>query len=78
MLETLSKNRNIANIIKEIETMLSTVKIEDLPSYELGMERGIERGKDKWLSQGLSQGYIESAVIFVSQMGLSPDEVAKS
>ncbi len=81
MLETLSDNRNLKNIIKEVEAMLSAVRIEDLPSYELGMERGVDKGLSQGITQGItqgiSQGHLESAVIFVSEMGLNPDDVAR-
>ena len=45
ILETLSENRNLKQNIKECEIMLKDIKIENLPSYEIGLERGIEKGK---------------------------------
>ena len=65
MLETLSENRNLKHILKEIEVMLSTVTLEQLPSYEIGMERGIERG------------VLDSAIKLISQLNLDPADVAK-
>ncbi len=44
MLEVLSKNRDLTEILKEEENMLSEIKLEDLPSYEIGIEKGIEKG----------------------------------
>jgi len=44
MLEVLSENRDLAGILKEEESMLSAIKLEDLPSYEIGIEKGIEKG----------------------------------
>lgn len=44
MLEELSTNRDLKDIVKEQE-MLSTLRYEDLPSYEIGMEKGMEQGK---------------------------------
>jgi len=44
MLEVLSKNRDLTELLKEEEKMLSTIKLEDLPSYEIGIEKGIEKG----------------------------------
>ena len=34
--------------------MLSTLKYEDLPSYEIGWEKGIEEGLEKGMEKGLS------------------------
>lgn len=65
MLETLSENRQLKPILKEIEAMLSAVTLEQLPSYEIGMERGIERG------------ILDSAVKLISQLNLDPVDVAK-
>ena len=44
MLEELSTNRDLKDIVKEQE-MLSTLRYEDLPSYEIGMEKGKIEGK---------------------------------
>jgi len=43
MLEVLSSNRNLKNEIKEAEKML-TMRLDELPSYEIGIEKGIEKG----------------------------------
>jgi len=45
ILEILSTNRNLKDKLKEVEDMLRDIRYEDLPSYEIGMQRGIERGK---------------------------------
>lgn len=45
MQEVLASNRNLENVGKEVETMSSTTKLSDLPSYHLGRERG-EVGRD--------------------------------
>ncbi len=45
MLEILSGNRDLKQILKEEEKMLSQVKYSDLPSYELGMEEGMVQGE---------------------------------
>jgi len=47
MLEVLSENRNLKEIVKESE-MLRTVTYQDLPSWEIGFEQGI--------TQGIAQG----------------------
>ena len=46
MLEVLSTNRNLKDCIIEEEKMLN-IAIEELPSYEIGMERGMERGMSR-------------------------------
>jgi predicted transposase/invertase (TIGR01784 family) len=55
MLEELSTNRDLKNIVKEQE-MLSTLRYEDLPSYEIGMEKGIERGMERGRVEGMERG----------------------
>lgn len=73
ILETLSTNRDLKAKLKEAEEMLRDVKMEDLPSYEIGMERGIADG----LSQGLSQGMIKTAIMMIQKFKLSVEDVAK-
>jgi hypothetical protein len=68
-LEELSTNRELHNKIKEVESMLRDMKLEDLPSYEIGMERG--------LSQGISQGVIKTAITMIEKFKLSVEDVAK-
>jgi hypothetical protein len=46
MLEVLSTNRNLKDCIIEEEKMLN-IAIEELPSYEIGMEKGIEQGRQR-------------------------------
>jgi predicted transposase/invertase (TIGR01784 family) len=46
MLEELSTNRDLRDLIKEQE-MLSAIRYEDLPSYDIGLEKGIEKGIEK-------------------------------
>jgi hypothetical protein len=58
MLEILSDNRQLKQQIKEAETMLTNITLENLPSYELGEERGITIGEE----QGIVIG-VESVVI---------------
>ncbi len=51
--------------------MITQVKLQNLPSYELGMEQGEERGLEKGLEKGIS--------LMVKRMlkKHSPEEVAK-
>jgi len=68
MLEELSENRNLKDVVKEQE-MLSEIKLENLPSYEIGYERGIE--------QGVEQG-VEKAVRTIYIYEPNPKKIAKS
>ena len=43
MMEILSDNRDLKTAIKEAETVITDINIENLPSYELGMEKGIQQ-----------------------------------
>jgi len=69
ILDTLSTNRDLQDKLKKTEEMLRDIKLEDLPSYQIGMERG----KEKWLSQGM----IETATKMITKFKLSVEDVAK-
>ena len=48
MLEEFSDIRNLKEIVKEEEMIFfKEVKLEDLPSYEIGIEKGMEKGMEK-------------------------------
>ena len=55
MLEELSGNRDLKSLVKEQE-MLSDIKYEDLPSYEIGWEKGMEEGVQQGMQQGMEEG----------------------
>ncbi|MDM8564549.1 hypothetical protein QUF74_02755 [Candidatus Halobeggiatoa sp. HSG11] len=74
MLEELSTNRDLKNIVKEQE-MLSTLRYEDLPSYEIGMEKGIQTEKLAIIKNCLQQD-LELAVI-AAITELTVEEVQK-
>jgi hypothetical protein len=65
ILDTLSTNRDLQNKLKEAEDMLRNVKIEELPSYQLVLEKG------------LSRGVIETAITMIKEFNLSVEVVAK-
>jgi len=73
ILETLSTNRDLKERLKEAEEMLRDIKYEELPSYEIGMERGFSKGVD----YGVSQGMMETAIKMIKEFNLSIDAVAK-
>ena len=51
MLDLLAANRNLQSVIKEAEPMLR-MRIEELATYEMGMEKGVEKG----LKEGRDEG----------------------
>jgi len=65
--------------------MLRDIKLEDLPSYQIVMERGFNRGisqgisqgLSQGLSQGISQGIINTATTMIKEFNLSVEMVAK-
>ena len=84
MLETLSKNRDLKETLKEVESMLREIEFEKLPSYELGLERGVQDGMQLGLKKGLEKGLekgreeekLSSALIMINDFNLPPKEVA--
>ncbi len=71
MLEILSDNRDLKDVIKEAELMLTQVDVERLPSYELGMEKGMEKGMER-LHEKICQ---EKRRLAISLLDLLTDEV---
>ncbi len=56
MMEHLSQNRGLTEKFKAVEVeMLREIELENLPSYQIGIERGIERGMEKRVDQGVRQ-----------------------
>jgi predicted transposase YdaD len=88
IMETLSQNRNLKDKLRKAEDMLRTTKYEDLPSYDIGMERGIEQGIQRGIEQGIQRGMeqgmeqgilhnkIKNAIIMVKDFNLNPKDVA--
>jgi len=77
ILETLSTNRDLKDKLKEAEEMLRDIRYEDLPSYEIGMERGMERGIQRGIQRGLSQGVIKTAITMINKFKLSVEDVSE-
>ena len=69
MMETLSTNRDLKNKLKEAEKMLREIKYENLPSYDIGMEKGIEKGTLKT--------NMKNALIMINDFNISPKDVAE-
>ena len=83
-LETLSDNRKLQKQLKEAEEMLRTVKMEQLPSYEIGYEKGAMTGRQEGIQIGEQRGMqigeqkakLEAAKVML-EMGISAEEIAK-
>ena len=73
IMDQLSSNRNLQNKLKEAEDMLRDMKLEELPSYQLVMERGEARG----IETGMQRGELKGAIIMVDKFGLSVEDVSK-
>ena len=73
ILETLSTNRNLEDKVKEVEEMLRNIRFEDLPSYQIVLERGIKRG----IERGKEEERFKNMAIMVEKFGLSIEQVAK-
>ena len=72
-LEILSTNIDLKEKLKEAEKMLRDVRYEELPSYEIGLERGIERG----IQKGKFESKIEDALIMIKKFKIDIKDVAK-
>jgi hypothetical protein len=57
MLEEISTLRNLKEVIKEVNMRLSDIRWEDLPSYEIGLEKGMQKGIQKGLEKGVISLY---------------------
>ena len=55
MLDMLAANRNLQSVIKEAEPMLR-MRIEELATYEMGMEKGVEKGLREGRAAGRQEG----------------------
>ena len=78
MLETLSTNRDLLDIVKEIE-MLREITYQDLPSYQIGMQQGIQEGMQQGMQQGIQQGIEkerEKAISILYSMGIDIDTIS--
>ncbi len=80
ILETLSQNRNLKDKLKKAEDMLRKINFEQLPSYEIGMERGIERGMERGIERGMEKGIergkLETALLMIEDFKINPEEVS--
>ena len=77
MLEELSTSRNLKEEIKEAEMGLQNLTWEDLPSYEIGLERGIEKGMQEGIQKGLEKGLIEGEILAYYKLGLDIQTISQ-
>ncbi len=82
MLELLAVNRNLQTLVKAVEAdMLSSITVEQLPSYELGMERGMAQSQHTARQEGRQEGRQEATSAIAQRLleqGCSPDVVSKA
>jgi len=77
MLEELSTSRNLKDIIKEEEMGLQDLRWEDLPSYEIVLEKGMARGIEQGINQGIERGIergrkeaLQNSIRIMLEMGI--------
>ena len=56
MMEILSTNRDLQQLLEEEKRMLSQIDIKTFPSYQLGAEEGMQQGVQQGMQQGMQQG----------------------
>ena len=76
-LDALARNRDLQRLVKEKYKMI--LEIEELASYQIGMERGQLQGLERGLVRGLEQGQEQGQQKIVLKLldKLPPDQVAE-
>ena len=67
MLDVLAVNRDLQPVIKEVEPMLS-LRVEQLATYEMGMEKGLAEGVAQGQKQGMEKGIEKGQASMVRQL----------
>ena len=75
MLEILSSNRDLKQIVQEEENMLSQVKYSDLPSYGLGREEGMKQGEAVMLHKLLQLKFGSIQTLFSNAWQTPPQKI---
>jgi len=76
ILEELSTNRNLQNILEEEEMALQYLTWEDLPSYRVGERKGFEKGLEKGFEKGLEKAK-ETTILNMLKLGMNDDMILK-
>ncbi len=76
ILEELSINRDLQKVVEESERMIRDMKLEELPSYKMVLERGIERGISLGKQEGIVETTLNMAIMMIKEFHLSIDQVA--
>ena len=77
ILEELSSLRNLKKIVKEAEMRLMDIKWEDLPSYEIGMEKGFKDGFQDGFQDGVQKGEEIGKIKAFYELGFDIKEISK-
>ncbi len=56
--------------------MLRDMKLEELPSYQIGMERGVSQGISLGKQEGIVETTLNMAIKMITKFKLSIEEVA--
>ncbi len=51
MLEVLSANRDLKDVIRKEEKNMLSMRLDELPSYDIGFEKGVEKGIEKGIEK---------------------------
>ena len=73
MLEILSTNRGLENIVNKGIKMLSQLSLYDLPTYKEAMELGLKEGEEK----GMQKGLLKGKILAYYELGVSIEEISK-
>ncbi|NPA55138.1 MAG: hypothetical protein GXO40_02105 [Epsilonproteobacteria bacterium] len=76
ILEELSTNRDLQDVLEEEEMALQYLTWEDLPSYRVGEKKGMQRGIQKGLQKGIEKER-EDNVLNMLKVGMSDDMILK-
>jgi len=75
MLETLSTNRDLLEVVKKEEEMLRTTTYQDLPSWHIGYEQGLEKGIEKGIEEAIQKE--KKAVKVLYSCGIDIDTISQ-
>ena len=74
MLELLSENRDLQLIVKETEQMLTEFNVEQLPSFQLAMQRGEQIGLQRGIQKAQADEQRNRMQVVTQLIGELPDQ----